>query len=105
MRIPMQQGDLLQRSDEAAKTFHLIATRSSMRRREIIAGLAAGMLSPALPQRTNAQGAPKRLIGILSLAPVSPNSAIMLGLRRGLAESGFFEGENISFEFRAGHGP
>jgi hypothetical protein len=29
----------------------------------------------------------------------------MLAFRRGLAENGFFEGQNISFEFRAGHGP
>jgi len=73
-----------------------------MKRRDFIAGLAAGMLSRVSPQRTEAQQAPRRLIGILSLVPVSPDSSVMSAFRRGLAESGFFDGQNISFEFRAG---
>jgi hypothetical protein len=47
------------------------------------------------------QQALRQLIGFLSLAPVSPNSSNMLAFRRGLEENGFFEGQNISFEFRA----
>jgi putative tryptophan/tyrosine transport system substrate-binding protein len=40
------------------------------------------------------------MIGFLSLEPFSPRSPGLLEFRRGLAESGFFEGENIKFEFR-----
>jgi putative tryptophan/tyrosine transport system substrate-binding protein len=72
-----------------------------MRRRELVAGLAACMLSNVSPQRTEAQQAFRRWIGILSLGPVSPDSSAMLAFRRGLAESGFFEEQNISFKFRA----
>jgi putative tryptophan/tyrosine transport system substrate-binding protein len=71
-----------------------------MRRRDFIAGLGAA----AWPLAARAQQAPRRLIGILSLAPVYPFSPSMLWLRRGLAENGFFEGQNISFELRVAGG-
>ena len=73
-----------------------------MRRRELVAGLGACMLSSVPPQRTEAQQGFRRWIGILSVMPVSPDSPVMLAFRRGLAESGFFEEQNISFEFRWG---
>ena len=44
------------------------------------------------------------MIGFLSLEPFSTRSLGFVEFRRGLAESGFFEGENIKFEFRVAGG-
>jgi putative tryptophan/tyrosine transport system substrate-binding protein len=72
-----------------------------MRRREFIAGLGGTV---AWPLAAPGEQALEHLIGVLSLAYTSPNSSDMLAFRRGLAENGFFEGQNISFEFRAADG-
>jgi putative ABC transport system substrate-binding protein len=44
------------------------------------------------------------MIGFFSLEPFSPRSPGFVEFRRGLAESGFFEGENTKFEFRVAGG-
>jgi putative tryptophan/tyrosine transport system substrate-binding protein len=68
-----------------------------MRRRDFIAGLGSVAASPAT---TRAQRVALPVIGLLSgnspgsLAPYLP------GLRQGLNEVGFKEGENVSFEYR-----
>jgi hypothetical protein len=62
-------------------------------------GLAAGVVSYALPQRTKVQQEPAQLVGIFSLERVSPNSSVMLAFRRGLAENGFFEGKISCLSF------
>jgi ABC-type uncharacterized transport system substrate-binding protein len=72
-----------------------------MRRREIIAGLGGAAVWP-LAARAQQRALP--VIGFLTPEPVSPNSPFLLEIRRGLAESGFFEGQNITFEFRVGGG-
>jgi putative tryptophan/tyrosine transport system substrate-binding protein len=52
-----------------------------------------------------AQQSTMPVVGFLSLEPISPESRTFAEFRRGLAESGFFEGQNITFEFRSGHDP
>jgi putative tryptophan/tyrosine transport system substrate-binding protein len=44
------------------------------------------------------------VVGFLSLDPISQKAPAWLEFRRGLAESGFFEGQNITFEFRVAGG-
>jgi putative tryptophan/tyrosine transport system substrate-binding protein len=68
-----------------------------MRRREFIAGLGGAAVWPLAARGEQAL---KQLIGILSLAYISPNSSNMFAFRRGLAENGFSGEQNISFEFR-----
>ena len=68
-----------------------------MRRREFIGGLGGAVAGP-LTAPTQQSKVP--VVGFLSLEPFSPRSPAWLEFRRGLAESGFFEGQNITFEFR-----
>jgi putative tryptophan/tyrosine transport system substrate-binding protein len=67
-----------------------------MRRREFIAGLGAA----AWPVVARAQQPSMPLIGYLDLSFPTPNSLMANALRRGLADSGFVEGQNFKFEFR-----
>lgn len=71
-----------------------------IRRREFIAGLSAA----TGPLATRAQKQTMPVIGALSLDPVPQNSPTWLEFRRGLTERGFFEGQNITFEFRVAGG-
>jgi putative tryptophan/tyrosine transport system substrate-binding protein len=68
-----------------------------MRRREFIAGLGGAAAWP-LTARTQQSKMP--VVGFLSLEPVSLTAPAFLEFRQGLAESGFFDGQNITFEFR-----
>jgi putative tryptophan/tyrosine transport system substrate-binding protein len=68
-----------------------------MRRREFIAGLGSAAAWP-LTARAQQSGVP--VVGFLSLEPISQTARGWLEFRRGLAENGFFEGQNITFEFR-----
>ena len=72
-----------------------------MKRREFIAGLGG---TAAWPLAARAQQSKVPVVGFLSPEPVSPESPDLLEFRRGLAESGFFEGQNITFEFRVAGG-
>ena len=58
----------------------------------------------AWPLAAGAQQSKVPVVGFLSLDPISRKAPIWLEFRRGLAESGFFEGQNITFEFRVAGG-
>ena len=65
-----------------------------MRRREVVAGLAAAVVSPTV----KAQPAP--LVGFLHSGSPAPNRAQREAFRSGLAEAGFTEGRNVMVEER-----
>jgi putative tryptophan/tyrosine transport system substrate-binding protein len=80
--------------------FNAAEIYSMIRRREFIGGLGAA----TWPLAARAQKQTLPVIGVLSFDPISQNSPTWLEFRRGLAESGFFEGQNITFEFRVAGG-
>jgi putative tryptophan/tyrosine transport system substrate-binding protein len=67
-----------------------------MRRRQFIAGLSS---AAAWPLAGRAQQPDFPVIGYLDWYGQNPN-AVVVGLRAGLAESGFVEGTNLSIEYR-----
>src|SRR5215203_7067083 len=68
-----------------------------MRRREVIAGLAA----TALPAATRAQQSPKLArIGFLGPAPAANFAPRVDALRIGFRELGYTEGKDLTFSFR-----
>jgi len=73
-----------------------------MRRRDVIAGLATLLVAP---KRSSAQQAPAKLprIGILSPA-ARPDTAIFDAFRKGLADLGYIDGQNIRIEYRLSAG-
>jgi putative ABC transport system substrate-binding protein len=70
-----------------------------MRRREVIAGLAA---AGAWPHAASAQQTP--LIGLLSSRSPDESRNLLSAFRRGLGESGYVEGQNVRVEYRFGLG-
>jgi putative ABC transport system substrate-binding protein len=68
-----------------------------MRRRAFIAGIAGAAAWPAI---VRAQKPSMPLIGYLDVGVVAPNAPSVNSFRRGLAEAGFVEGQNVMFEFR-----
>jgi putative tryptophan/tyrosine transport system substrate-binding protein len=70
--------------------------RSLMRRREFIAGLG----TTAWPLAAWGQQRALPLIGFLDSGSPDVNSNEVNSFRRGLAESGFAEGQNVAIEFR-----
>jgi putative tryptophan/tyrosine transport system substrate-binding protein len=73
-----------------------------MKRREFIAGLGG---SVAWPLATRAQQSKTAVIGFLSGYSVDLNLRDMSpDVRRGLSETGYFEGRNLAFEHRAAEG-
>jgi putative tryptophan/tyrosine transport system substrate-binding protein len=69
-----------------------------MRRREFIAGLGAAITGPI---RANAQELPPvRLVGFLYHGPVEGAVGRQVGFRQGLAETDYFEGDNVAIESR-----
>ena len=73
-----------------------------MRRRAVVFGLAGMVAAPVV---TGAQRKPMPTIGILGFgSPEHPAIRLNLaGLREGLAEAGFVEGQNVLFEYRWAH--
>jgi putative ABC transport system substrate-binding protein len=67
-----------------------------MRRREFI-GLLGG--AAACPVAARAQPS-NSIVGVLGEFPLGPDAIPMIGLRKGLAETGFFEGQNLWLETR-----
>jgi putative tryptophan/tyrosine transport system substrate-binding protein len=69
-----------------------------MKRREFIAGVGSAVASlPSLPLAVRAEQPALPVIGLLSSAPFGSNFA---AFRRGLAETGHVEGQNVVFEYR-----
>ena len=73
-----------------------------MRRRHVIAGLAALLLAP---QRSSAEQSPGEIprVGILTVAD-NDKSPMLDALREGLHDLGYIEGRNIILEFRFARG-
>jgi putative ABC transport system substrate-binding protein len=73
-----------------------------MKRREFITllgGAAAGW-----PRAVHAQQAAMPTVGLLLAGAPKPLQAALAGFRRGLAESGYVEGQNVTIEYRFAEG-
>jgi putative tryptophan/tyrosine transport system substrate-binding protein len=74
-----------------------------MRRRDVITGACA---AAAWPLAARAQQAARPVvIGVLSVGPPPAHASRVKGLRAGLREQGFIEGDNLVIEFRWADGP
>src|SRR5215218_5216238 len=74
-----------------------------MRRREFVIGL--GCVAAVWPLSTRAQQAGKIYrIGILEWIPADKNAANLNGLRKGLRDLGYVEGQNLIIEYRSADG-
>jgi putative tryptophan/tyrosine transport system substrate-binding protein len=75
--------------------------RLQMRRRAFIAGLGSAAASlPSLPLAVRAEQPALPVIGLLYSAPFGPSSEGFAAFRRGLAETGHVEGQNVALEYR-----
>jgi putative ABC transport system substrate-binding protein len=72
-----------------------------MRRREFIAGLVG---AAAWPLVAHAQQPPPPVIGFMSTRSPEDSEQLVAAFRRGLGESGFIEGQNVTIEFRWARG-
>jgi putative ABC transport system substrate-binding protein len=69
-----------------------------MRRRQFIAGLGS---TAAWPLAASAQQSASPVVGILvAFGPPNPKSPLAEAFSAGVAEGGFIEGRNLSFEYR-----
>jgi putative tryptophan/tyrosine transport system substrate-binding protein len=75
-----------------------------MKRREFIAGL--GGAAAAWPLAAQVQQSKTAVVGFLSASSVDSVSVRELnaGVRRGLSETGYFEGQSLAFEYRTAEG-
>jgi hypothetical protein len=74
-----------------------------MRRREFIAGLGGAAAAPSLlwPLAARAQqSGPMPVIGFLHSTSADATPSSPAGFRRGLAETGYVEGQNVAVEYR-----
>jgi len=71
-----------------------------MRRREFIAVMGGSAVSAILRTSAHAQQQPIPIVAFLGLAPASGYASRLNGIRAGLHEFGFNEGNNFAFEFR-----
>ena len=71
-----------------------------MRRRDFIMGIAG---SAAWPVGARAQQPTIPVIGYLSLAPLA-TSVVLRGFQRGLNETGWIEGSNVTIDYRSANG-
>src|ERR1019366_8200845 len=76
-----------------------------MKRREFITLLGNAAAAGAWPLAARAQQPAMPVIGYLSSKEEAAEAGIIAGVRKGLAERGFVEGENVTIMFRwsAGH--
>src|SRR5262245_55148965 len=70
-----------------------------MRRREFIAGMA-GSAAAAWPVTARAQQARTPIIGFLGRATANEFAYLVAAFREGLAETGYFDGQNVAIEYR-----
>jgi putative tryptophan/tyrosine transport system substrate-binding protein len=76
-----------------------------MKRREFITLIGSAAAAGAWPLAARAQQPAMPVIGYLSSKEEAAEAGIIAGVRKGLAERGFVEGENVTIMFRwsAGH--
>lgn len=73
-----------------------------MRRRELLALLGGTALWPALTRAQQSAATP--VIGFLHSGSPEPNARRVAGFRKGLADAGLVEGQNVSVEYRWANG-
>jgi putative ABC transport system substrate-binding protein len=74
-----------------------------MNRRELIT-LLGGAMGAAWPVVARGQQPAMPVVGVLSGGAGDPNADFPIALRKGLNEVGYFEGQNVTFEYRLAGG-
>src|SRR5438093_9637086 len=73
-----------------------------MRRRNFIAGIVGS--AAALPLAVRAQQPAIQVIGFLRNTSAAGSAPVVVALRKGLSESGYIEGQNVTIEYRWSEG-
>jgi putative ABC transport system substrate-binding protein len=74
----------------------------SMRRRDVVASIAATALASVRPLRAEQKAMP--VVGYLSSGSPGPSAPGLAALRQGLSEAGYVEGRNLAIEYRWAEG-